>query len=69
MTRFFAPVALATAAFALALSGSQGSRAAVPLLNATKHGTYVCVRHGNRSRMSRNFRMADQPLTKANPLT
>lgn len=41
MTRFFASFALATAAFALAPQALKAADPLCPLLNATKHGTYV----------------------------
>lgn len=41
MTRFFASFALAAVAFALAPQSLQAAEPLCPLLNATKHGTYV----------------------------
>jgi hypothetical protein len=41
MTRFFASFALATVAFALAPQALKAANPLCPLLNATKHGTYV----------------------------
>ena len=41
MTRFFASFALATVAFALAPLALKAAGPLCPLLNATKHGTYV----------------------------
>ena len=41
MTRFFASLALAAVAFALAPQALKAANPLCPLLNATKHGTYV----------------------------
>lgn len=61
MTRFFASFALATVAFALAPQALKAANPLCPLLNATKHGTYVVYGTGTivgsaqRSRLAKSL--------------